>query len=201
MTETHILTPDEAYQFHVSGPVRVYETDPAHADRIKFSRRILGSGLAEHFQHGIEHHRRARIIELGCGTGDIGGIFSWAHNVKGYEASTEAAILCARKWIWMDVKVADIQALDPHKADALIVTDVLEYLPDPAGLLNKWFPKVDLALVSSLLGGDDEDTRLWHFESGELEKMVFEAGHSILHSQNVEAGKQVEVILLTKRCE
>lgn len=205
MKQLQNRTAEEAYQFHTTTPVRVYENDQFHEERVRLSRRVLGAGLAEHFQKN-KSHVRARIIELGCGTGDIGGFFSWGHNVKGYEASRQAAVECAKRWVWMEVKIADIQTLEPHDADVLIAAEILEHVADPTDLLKRWLPKIEYALLSSPVAGDipnelSGNEHMWSFEAGDLERMVFEAGHTILHTQTVPMGGYSDLILFTKRFE
>jgi len=205
MKQLHNRTAEEAFQFHTTTPVRVYERDEYHEERVRLSRRVLGAGLAEYFQKG-KSHACARIIELGCGTGDIGGFFSWGHNVKGYEASSQVAIECAKRWSWMDVKVADVQVLEPHAADVLIATEILEHVVNPGELLKRWLPKVEYALISSPVKGDVPDElsgnqHVWSFDPGDLERMVFEAGHTILHAETVPMGGYTDHILFTKKSE
>jgi SAM-dependent methyltransferase len=167
------------------------------------SRKFIGKLLGEKINNGPSH-KRVNIIELGCGTGDISGFFSWGHSVKGYEASTKAALEAQRRFNWMDVEVCDIQTLPPEDCDLLIMCEILEHVDDPKALVKKWLPHAKFAVVSSPVDGDVQGDmsggeHSWSFGPGELEGMLIEAGHTVLDATSVPTGAYTVRVVASRR--
>lgn len=202
MTRIQEVSSDEIYQRHAPKPPRHYESDIDHAERLAATRKMIGV-LLEKMNDGPSH-KRFRIIELGCGAGDIGGFFSWGHNAKGYDASHRALLAAQRRWNWMEFEVADIQTLKPEECDLLIACEVLEHIVDPAELLAKWLPGCRYAVVSSPINGDDTGDisggeHVWNFHPGELEGMLIEGGHEVIDSKTATMGGYLDSIVASRR--
>jgi SAM-dependent methyltransferase len=80
-----------------------------------------------------------RLLDLGCGDGTI---LVWARrdgwDVRGVELFPEQTALL-RERLQLLVETADITSYvgDPGSADVVVLTHVLEHLPDPVGALRK----------------------------------------------------------------
>jgi 2-polyprenyl-3-methyl-5-hydroxy-6-metoxy-1,4-benzoquinol methylase len=89
----------------------------------------------------IKRHTRApgRMLDLGCGDGTVLWLArqdGW--KVKGIELFAEHAQV-VREALGLDVEVSDITAYDGVREawDCVVLTHVLEHLPDPVGALRK----------------------------------------------------------------
>jgi len=145
-------TPPECFQLHARKPGRVYEDDPWHARRIEKTREAVIVALLDMNKTPV--HRWGKIVELGCGTADISGFFSWAHYVLGLEASPTAAIAAAKRYPWMNVEVVDVQEAVPLPCDIVILTEILEHVADPMLLAEKWLTVSAYSVLSCPIDGD-----------------------------------------------
>jgi SAM-dependent methyltransferase len=98
--------------------------------------------------------RDARILDLGCGLGWILGVLRARgfSNLRGLEIVARVAKVVEQKGI--PVIVGDVAALpDGLRPDVVILSEVLEHLPDPVGVLQgirvRLKPRVVLATTPS----------------------------------------------------
>src|SRR5215472_286355 len=89
----------------------------------------------------IRRHRRppGRMLDLGCGDGIVLHLArqdGW--HVKGIELFPDQ-VAVVRETLGLDVQVSDIESFRgaPASWDVILLTHVLEHLPDPVGALRK----------------------------------------------------------------
>lgn len=114
-------------------------------------------------------HRPLRIVELGCGSGDISGPYS-GHKVYttprgtidttgieviGVDFVPVAAKQLARRFPEMKFVLAAVEDLEPIECDLLIMCEFLEHLADPETIASAWMAKAKLALIGHPLDEPD----------------------------------------------
>jgi len=191
MTRLQQRTSDECHDRHNATPVRVYADDAVQKGRIERARNLVVAMLLDWNQ--TASHAWAKIIELGCGTGDISGHFSWGHHSKGYESSVNSAVECAQRWKWMEVRGGDIQKLEAEECDLVVMCEILEHTADPESIVSRWLPKAKYSLISFPIDGDLEGDlsageHCWSFTVDDFKRFFALGGHAILHAEVFQMG-------------
>jgi hypothetical protein len=193
----------ETYDFHSHPEVapRSY-IGTIQESRIKMARKLVARALNE--MNLTPVHVRRTIVEPGCGMADIGGWFSWGHNVVGFEAHVPTAIQVARKFPWMIVRAEDFQTIEPMECDVLVLCEILEHIEDPTGLCEKWFPHAKYAVISSPVQADrDQDWsaggHMWSFDPEDFPNFFEVGGHEVLDHTDFEMGPYAMKLLLGRR--
>jgi hypothetical protein len=221
----HEKPAEEAFAHHRDNvPERVYEHDPTQSVRIAKSRALVA--LALQFLRGTEQVLKPkRIIELGCGTADISGYFSWGHRVKGYEACPTHFPKTALRWPHMIVPEgkdepdrgliqANIETLEPEACDILILCETLEHLGDPVGVCGKWLPLAKYAVISSPCRGDfvgegrnaqqadaSGGEHVWSFDPQDFKDFLRAGAHQVLKHEEFLMGACYNIWLTLSRLE
>lgn len=185
MKRLHERSPEQAHEKHLHTPERTYSEDSIQAPRIRAARGTVVT-ILEELDKNKPAHEMKKIIELGCGMGDICGWFSSGHWCEGWESSAEIGLKCVRRWPLLVVHVGDIQKLAPQSCDILILCEILEHLADPAALCAAWLPLAKHAVISSPLEGDltgdlSGGEHTWSFTESDLRGFLASGGHEPLH--------------------
>ena len=143
-------TAAETYAVHTKTVVEVY-SHPASIQhqRIEVTRNMACRALRELPQ--VKPNERIKIIELGCGTGDISGWISENYSpttVKGYESSLAPTAVARQKWPKMTVRVGDLQEATPEFCDLLIMCEILEHLAHPVEIVARWAQRAKAVIIS-----------------------------------------------------
>ncbi len=119
--------------------------------------RTYFAGAREDFVRRLPKDSTARILEIGCGSGETGALAigaGCAGHYAGVELMPEPASSAAR--VLSEVVVGNVEAMDldwqPASFDALILSEVLEHLVDPRATMKRLAPLVrpdGLVLASS----------------------------------------------------
>lgn len=149
-------------------------------------------------KYHLGNNKRAKILDLGCGTGILQEQFSKRFNVNAYgiDISQEAISYCKKRGL-SQVRIFDGRRI-PFKADYFsLVTaiDVIEHIQDDMYALRE----IKRVLVGNGLGfflvpahpklWSTRDIDLQHFRRykiGELERKCRKVGFKILFSKNVD---------------
>lgn len=170
-------TAAESLAFHVANRPSPRFVETSQQGRILLTRRVLGTLLAD-------LNRRCKIIEPGCGRADISGWFSADHDVIGYECGLEAVAGAKSDWPQMDVRIGDAQTVEPEDCDVVILTEFLEHIADPLGMVKRWLPKARYSVISSPLEGDrgefQESGHIWSFDREDFDAFFDRGGHELI---------------------
>ncbi len=105
------------------------------------------SGARRDFIESLPHNPRARILEVGCGSGETGALAlegGYAGYYAGVELMPEPAAIAAQRL--SEVRVGNVETLEfdwqPNSFDALILSEVLEHLVEPESVLRRLAPLV-----------------------------------------------------------
>jgi SAM-dependent methyltransferase len=141
----------------------------------------------------------ARIVELGCGTGDFLALArARGHPVLGFEADDDP-IRFAREAFGLDVRRGALEG-KPEPADAMVWFNVLSHLADPAETLRtarRWLRPGGLLVIETGNVGELPARRfpplgapehLFHFGERGLRRLLDRCGYEVigLERRNVE---------------
>ena len=100
------------------------------------------AGARGDFLDELPQAQKSRILEIGCGSGETGALAfqrGIASDYIGVELFPAAAAVAAK--VLTDVKIGDAEKMSfdwqPASFDALILSEVLEHLVDPWGLVER----------------------------------------------------------------
>jgi SAM-dependent methyltransferase len=125
--------------------------------------------------------RPLRIVELGCGAGDVSGPFSKHGSlyttrgeipldgieVVGIDVVPVAKEKCNARWPDMEFILADVQDVEPIDTDILVMTEFLEHLADPLAVARAWMPRTKWAVIGHPLNEPDppyEHGHSWSYD-------------------------------------
>jgi SAM-dependent methyltransferase len=129
--------------------------------------------------------RPLRIVELGCGSGDVSGPYSgtshtgaaykmprgWINcqgiEVIGIDVVPVAKEKIQRRFPNMQCIVAPVESIEPMDCDLLVMTEFLEHLDNPSAITKAWMPKARMALIGHPLDEPDpgyEHGHSWSYD-------------------------------------
>lgn len=202
MIRLHDKTAQEIFEHHRNLAVeRIYDTDDIQKDRIQRTRRMVARVL-EAMKGQATGHAFYKVVEPGCGMGDISGYFSQGHKVLGIEANPTHALSCAKRWPWMEVRDGNIETREPVEADLLVLCETLEHLAEPMEFCKRWFPKARYSVVSCPINGDlhfqkggghemadlSAGDHTWSVDESSFTSFFAEGGHEVREIERFEMG-------------
>lgn len=120
--------------------------------------------------------RPLKIIELGCGSGDVTGPFSlrdsvytmprgeidtYGIEVLGIDVVPQA--LHARdRFPDMDIIISPVEGVAPMECDILVMTEFLEHVIDPEKIVRDWLPLAKWAVIGHPLDEPDPPFEVGH---------------------------------------
>lgn len=129
--------------------------------------------------------RPLRIVELGCGSGDITGPYARASEmidvttyadaferpgepvlipaagatmeieVIGIDVVPQAKVSCGARFPLMDVRIAPVEEAEPIECDILVMCEFLEHVVDPVAIVSAWLPLAKWAVIGHPLNEPD----------------------------------------------
>ena len=153
MLPLRLVTVEEQLALHLAdGRAPVFE-GTGQDGRVKLGRKMTEAAL---------RGRTGRIIELGCGSGDISGFFAKSCNVLGVDIVLAAKDACAKRWPDMEFQLRSIESTSPRECDVLILTEILEHLAEPLKIVEAWLPLAKTAVIGHPLCPPDKDVEQGH---------------------------------------
>lgn len=137
--------------------------------------------------------RPLRIVELGCGSGDVAGPYAQeiTYNIPrgqidttgveviGVDVVPQSAVSVPKRYPGMKVIISPVEDLEPIDCDLLVMTEFLEHLADPVAITSRWMPHARWALIGHPLDEPDppiEHGHAWTYSLGDWTQW-FEANH------------------------
>ncbi len=163
---------------HEKSEARIYYVDKGvHKERIERTWKMI--------RKCIPDRRRERIVELGCGTGDIIGAFCGRNLVTGFDCNAEALKMAQSRF--PSLSVGPIPE-EPVKANILILCEFLEHLADPVALVKAWLPLAEQVVISHPFNGDIKGDlsggeHQWSYDAADFENWFAVGGHKLVESE------------------
>lgn len=142
------------------------------SERVNRARKMVADIIGRNPAH------RHKIIELGCGAGDISGPFSHIHEVIGIDVTPGAVAKAKERFPDMIAVEGNAEAGPVGSCDILILTEFLEHIQAPLTLVGAWLPYAKYAVIGHPLndpGGleaghvwsyNEDDYVMWHVLGG-----------------------------------
>jgi len=171
----------EGTAHHASLPIRVYEWDDVHKERIARSR--------EYLHRAISTFPMTRwpllITELCCGTADISGHEATTHNIMGYDCNRESLKKALERFPNGLFQHANVEEVEPHSSSILVLCEALEHISDPETLARKWLSRSFAAIISHPIDGDvggdlSGGDHQWSFSEDDLKHWPSLGGHKLV---------------------
>lgn len=165
----------------------------------------LARGLIHNIIGREKGRDRMRIVELGCSAGDISGYFSWEdHDVMGVDLVPGAVDAARARYPQMTVMKSDATAMTPTPCDILVLTEFLEHIDDPIGLVKRWLPLARYAVIGHPVDdpGGIEPGHAWSYNERDFDNWAILGGHQQIESRRFAMGPFEKMIIgSSKRVE
>lgn len=187
------LNPDRArlrdYNLRSYAP----EFDQTQPGRIDLCRMLVETMLIKDLPE-----RPLRIVELGCGAGDISGPYSMGRQyfgprglidtagieVVGVDLQDDAREKCNRRFPQMRFIQAEVEDLEVIDCDLLIMCEFLEHIETPIPISMKWMAKARWALIGHPLDEPNppyEAGHAWSYSANDWQMWFTRADYQIWH--------------------
>lgn len=180
-------TLESGWGHHQRDPVRVYAEDPVQKDRIKRAQKYLRDIIAD----GVGHH--SKILELGCGTGDISGPFCYSNRVVGIDVASQQIQKARERFPNGEWLMGPVEYYASGPWDVIVMCEFLEHIEEPKKLVERWLPNASHAIIShpinepvnsQLSAGD----HCWSYTEEDFKKWFEIGGHEIQDQQIFQMG-------------
>jgi len=139
--------------------------DVGQPDRIKLARVLLNRSITRLETPG----QALKIVELGCGAGDVTGPWAGTHDVIGIDVVPQSQIECNTRWPDMTFMLRPVEEVCPIECDILVMTEFLEHVSDPVTITREWMRLAKEAIIGHPLDEPDPPFEGGHFWSYDLE--------------------------------
>lgn len=133
-----------------------------------------------------------KIVELGCGSGDISGPYSMGINLRGglWVAPTDVvgidvvpqALSAQQRFPRMDILISPVEELEPIECDLLVMCEFLEHVHDPWSIVRAWMPKTKWAIIGHPLDEPNppyETGHIWSYNLADWNAWFEETGFHV----------------------
>ena len=175
---------------HQRDPVRVYEEDPVQSDRIDRARIVLSNIVG---RIRADEERTARILELGCGTGDISGPFSEGHTVRGIDCAGQQIEKARERFPRGEWLLGPAEYFASGYWDVVVMCEFLEHIAEPEKMVKQRLLEAEYSIIShplnehpdsQLSGGDHQ----WSYNEEDFRCWFSIGGHQLQRSEVFQMG-------------
>jgi len=155
----------EQIDYHLADG-RAPEFDKGQRGRVNLARSYIKAILTK-------IPRPLRIVELGCGSGDVSGPYAREGiEVIGVDVTQAAALACMRRWPAMTFLLSPVEKLRPTECDVLVMTEFLEHVADPKAVADAWMPLAKWAVIGHPIDEPDPPIEMGHAWSYSVDDWV-----------------------------
>ena len=168
-----------AIDYHVNRNHAAVFEGSGQQQRIDKCRALITKALAE-------LKRPATIWELGCGSCDISGPFSYGNKVTGIDCVAEAPQVIAQRYSNVQAWVIPIEMLKPQPVDVLVMCEFLEHIAEPMELVKAWLPLAQYSIIGHPLDEPDaagEEGHCWSYSRQDFQEWFKQGGHELVESE------------------
>jgi len=189
---------DLGIEHHKLNPPRIYEKDSIQWQRVVKTRRFI--------QRAVESSPKGKVIELGCGTGDLSGPTSFVRRITGIDCNEKSIVEARRRFPEGDWLVGDVTEYEPEDCAVVVLCEVLEHLEHPELVARAWLKKAKMCVIShpidgdlkeDLSGGDHE----WSFSEEDLHGWLGLGGHEMVEHEIFPMGQYRVGIIRGRRAD
>ena len=193
-------TLQECLDYHLKDGRAVVFEGTAQGHRIDMARGFVAKVLHTDgpWDGSSKTYARSRIIELGCGAGDISGPFSSYNVVSGFDIVPAVEPVIHARWPWMSITLKPIEEVHPQKCDCLILCEVLEHLHDPLALVREWLPLARNVVIGHPLNEPDnegEEGHCWSYTFDDFLDWFRIGGHELVDQMTFPMSCYPEMVL------
>lgn len=166
------------------------------AGRVELAHYLIGRILAKALTE-----RPLKIVELGCGSGDVTGPYAppWRNytslsgettdlvetgiEVVGIDVVPQSAISVPERFPNVTVLISPVEELEPIECDLLVMTEFLEHVIDPIGIVKNWGAKAKWMVIGHPLDEPDppyEPGHNWSYTRADFYDWFRIAGHGVI---------------------
>lgn len=138
------------------------------------------------------------IVELGAGSADISGPFSNTAYVLATDITEEAERIAQERFPNINFLRIDVEEMEPLACDVLILTELLEHLYDPIGLVERWGPLARSMVIGHPLNEPNppyEEGHMWSYTKEDFLNWFSLAGHTIREAGGFNMGPYDEMAI------
>ena len=171
----------QGIEHHVGVPPRIYENCGLQKSRIEKAR--------EYVERTLDMPDK-RIVELGCGTGDICGPFAMKHRVHAYDCNSESLRVCKERF---PSAYTYSNVTEAHRCDTLILCEFLEHVTDPFKIVREWLPLATNVVISHPLNGDlngdlSGGDHQWSYDEADFFNWFAAGCHTLIEHERFQMG-------------
>lgn len=179
-------TAELGLEHHRLNPVRVYERDPTQWIRVTKTRRFI--------ERAVRESPMGKVVELGCGTGDLTGQVSFVRKVTGLDCHEASVREARRRFPEGDWLVGNVVEYTPEECAVVVLCEVLEHLENPEELVKLWLPVAQESVISHPIDGDLQGDlsggdHCWSFGESDLERWFALGGHEMVEREIFSMGQ------------
>lgn len=174
------LTAEQVIAYNLRDNGNAYTVfEDTQPERVRHARQLIADII------GRDPRHRHRIIELGCGAGDISGPFSHIHDVIGIDVTPGAVEKARERFPQMVVSGGNAEDLPVTSCDILVLTEFLEHIQAPVTLVGAWLPYAKYAVIGHPLNdpGGLEPGHVWSYTEDDFAFWHGVGGHKAIRTE------------------
>lgn len=174
------LTGEQVVAYNLRDDGQAYTVfEDTQPERVTRARRLISDII------GRNPAKRHRIVELGCGAGDISGPFSHVHEAIGIDITPGAVERARTRFPQMIVAQGLAETFPVSSCDIVVMTEFLEHIMEPVTMVGQWLPYAKYAVIGHPLNdpGGLEPGHVWSYDEGDFRMWHEIGGHREIRTE------------------